>query len=73
MDRRDFLKTAATVAALAPLANFAGKLDASESKDGATGLKVTRRRYRNTDMTLPLLGTLREVPRRGAVFPRAVS
>ena len=56
MNRRDFLKTAATVAALAPLANFAGKLEAAESKDGAAGLKVTRRRYRNTDMTMPLLG-----------------
>ena len=56
MNRRDFLKTAATVAALAPLANLTGKLEAAESKDGAAGPKVTRRRYRNTNMTLPLLG-----------------
>ena len=56
MNRRDFLKTAATVAALAPLANLTGKLEAAESKDGAVGPKVTRRRYRNTDMTMPLLG-----------------
>ena len=56
MNRRDFLKNAAAVAALAPLANFAGKLETDKSADNAVRPKVTRRRYRNTNMTLPLLG-----------------
>ena len=53
MDRRDFLKSALAVAALAPVAGLAaGKTTAPASERG----KVTRRRYRDTDATVPLLG-----------------
>ena len=58
MDRRDFLKSALTIAALAPLAKLHAKAEADgdKSSDIVSGPGVTRRRYRNTAMTLPLLG-----------------
>ena len=58
MDRRDFLKSALTLAALAPLTRLAGAAgaDGDKSSDFAKGAQVTRRRYKNTGLTLPLLG-----------------
>ncbi|MBR4517501.1 MAG: aldo/keto reductase [Victivallales bacterium] len=61
MDRREFIKDALTVAALAPLARMAGaaekgKGDDMDKKANYTGTQVTRRPYRNTGMTMPLLG-----------------
>ena len=58
MDRRDFLKSALTLAALAPLTHLAAKagLDGDKSSDFAKGRQVTRRRYKGTNLTLPLLG-----------------
>jgi len=52
MDRREFLKNALAVAALAPLSRLAAQEnDAANAKP-----QVTRRRYRNSEITLPLLG-----------------
>lgn len=58
MNRRDFLKSALTVAALAPLIRLEGKAgaDGDKSSDFVTGKQVTRRRYKNTALTLPMLG-----------------
>ena len=58
MNRRDFLKTTLTLAALAPLTRLAAKsgADGDKSSDFAKGKQVTRRRYKNTNLTLPLLG-----------------
>ena len=58
MNRRDFLKSALTLAALAPLTRLAAKAgaDGDKSSDFAKGAQVTRRRYKNTALTLPLLG-----------------
>lgn len=58
MNRRDFLKGTLTAAALAPIAKLAAKAgaDGNKTSDLAKGAQVTRRRYRNTGMTLPLLG-----------------
>ena len=58
MNRRDFLKSALTFAALAPLARLQAKAgaDGDKSSDIVSGPGVTRRRYKNTAMTLPLLG-----------------
>jgi len=61
MDRREFIKDALAVAALAPLARLAGaaekgKGDDMDKKANDTGPQVTRRPYRNTGMTMPLLG-----------------
>jgi len=57
MNRRDFIKSALTVATLAPLANIAAAAEKGGLLDNTEkGLKVTRRPYRNTDMTMPLLG-----------------
>ena len=58
MDRRDFLKNALVLAALAPLAKLHAKAgaDGDKGSDIVTGSEVTRRRYKNTAMTLPLLG-----------------
>lgn len=58
MNRREFLKSALTLAALSPFA----KLYAKEGADGnkiseiAEGIQVTRRQYKNTSQMLPLLG-----------------
>lgn len=63
MTRRDFLKSALSLAALAPaarLSTLAARADeapaaaAPAATGGATG--VTRRPYRDTDVTIPLLG-----------------
>ena len=58
MDRRDFLKSALTIAALAPLAKLHAKAgaDGDKSSDVVSEPGVTRRRYKETAMTLPLLG-----------------
>ena len=58
MDRREFLKDALILAALAPLTKLHAKAgaDGDKSSDIVSGPGVTRRRYRNTAMTLPLLG-----------------
>lgn len=57
MNRRDFLKNAFALAAFAPLlrlgANEPMKTDEAASPSKA---RVVRRRYKNTDLTLPLLG-----------------
>ena len=46
------------LAALAPLTRLAGKAgaDGDKSSDLAKGKQVTRRRYKGTNLTLPLLG-----------------
>ena len=58
MNRREFLKTAFTLAALAPLMRLSAREGADGDKipDAAAGPQVTRRRYRDTNLTLPLLG-----------------
>ena len=58
MNRRDFLKNALTVAALAPLIRLDAKAgaDGDKSSDLAVGKQVSRRRYKNTALTLPMLG-----------------
>ena len=58
MNRRDFLKGALTAAALAPVAKLAAKAgaDGNKTSDLAKGAQVTRRRYKNTRLTLPMLG-----------------
>lgn len=57
MNRRDFLKSALTVAALLPVTRIAAAESSPKSRSpkDQTG-KVTRRRYKNTSLTLPLLG-----------------
>ena len=58
MNRREFLKGTLTAAALAPIAKLAAKAgaDGNKSSDLAKGPQVTRRQYRNTKLTLPMLG-----------------
>ena len=58
MNRRDFLKTALTAAVLAPVSRLAAKAgpDGDKSSDVTQGKQVTRRRYKNTNLTVPLLG-----------------
>ncbi len=58
MNRREFLKGALTAAALAPVAKLAAKAgaDGNKTSDLAKGPQVTRRRYKNTNLTLPMLG-----------------
>lgn len=56
MNRRDFLKSALTVAALAPVTKFAAIGAASEIIGSEKNDKITRRRYKNTALTVPLLG-----------------
>ena len=58
MKRREFIKTSLTAAALAvPVAQLAAKEgpDGDKSSEG-TGPQIARRRYRDTAMTVPLLG-----------------
>ena len=58
MNRRDFLKHALTVTTLAPFARvfaLAGP-DGDKKSDSVSGMQVVRRRYKDTAMTLPLLG-----------------
>ena len=58
MNRREFLKGTLTAAALAPIAKLAAKAgaDGNKTSDLAKGPQVTRRRYKNTSLTLPMLG-----------------
>ena len=60
MNRRDFLKSALAVAAFSSVAklNLGTALASKEAVSGGIDeeLKVTRRPYRNTGKTLPLLG-----------------
>ncbi len=58
MNRRDFLKSALTIAAFAPMAKLAAKagLDGDKTVDAPSGAQVTRRRYKNSNLMLPLLG-----------------
>ena len=58
MNRRDFLKGSLAAAVLAPLAELAAKAgaDGDKSSDLARGEQVVRRRYKNTGLTVPLLG-----------------
>ena len=57
MNRRDFLKRALTVAALASVSGVVAKegKDGDKSSEGK-GRPITRRRYKDTALTLPLLG-----------------
>ena len=58
MNRRDFLKSALTVAALAPVTRLAAKAgpDGNKTSEVIQGEQVTRKRYKNTGLTVPLLG-----------------
>ena len=58
MNRREFLKGTLTAAVLAPAAQLAAKAgaDGNKTSDLAKGAQVTRRRYKNTSLTLPMLG-----------------
>lgn len=59
MNRREFLKSALTIAAMTPVAHLAG---AAKTSDGimkntpVSEQQVTRRPYKDSSMTLPLLG-----------------
>ena len=57
MNRRDFLKSAFTVMALAPLTRLSAKEgpDGNKISDQVKQNQVTRRAYKNTAMTLPLI------------------
>ena len=56
MDRREFLKNAALLAALGPMAKLIGGAPGGANGGGGDLAQVTRRPYRKTGMTLPLLG-----------------
>lgn len=58
MNRREFLKGALTIAAFAPVTRLAAKEipDGDKTSDTAEGAQVTRRRYKTSALTLPLLG-----------------
>ena len=59
MNRREFLKSSLTVAAFGSVARLAGAAEKSGGIAGEpdrVGPQVTRRPYRNSSMTLPLLG-----------------
>ena len=54
MDRRDFLKRLLTLAAFAPVSKVTTAIAAPAVQDEPG--KVSRRRYKNTDLTVPMLG-----------------
>ena len=58
MERRDFLKNLFKVAAYSQIAGLADTLqeDVNADKRSGKGVQITRRPYRQTGMTLPLLG-----------------
>lgn len=58
MNRREFLKGALTLAAFAPITRLAAKAgaDGDKTSDVLQGSQVTRRRYKNSALTVPLLG-----------------
>ena len=67
MDRRDFLKNLFKVAAYSQVAGFADDLDDDWDADkrSGQGSQIIRRPYKQTAMTLPLLGfgTMRQIGR----------
>lgn len=87
MNRRDFLKSTLAAAALAPMTGLAAqtgtatdgsaekKQTPGEGKAGAaTGAQVTRRPYRDTNLTLPLLGFgLMRLPQKDGRIDRPVA
>ncbi len=54
MDRRDFLKSILTLAAFAPVSRISTAVAAPAAQDSPG--KVSRRRYKDTDLTIPMLG-----------------
>ncbi len=58
MNRREFLKGAMTVAALASVTRLTGQAGGGEDKSSklANGAQVVRRRFKDTNITVPLLG-----------------
>ena len=58
MDRRDFLRNLFRVAAYSQVAGLADTLsdDVNADKRSGSGVQITRRPYKKTGMTLPLLG-----------------
>ncbi len=60
MNRRDFLKSALAITTLGTVTRIAAQTglaaDQSPAPAGENPQKVTRRRYKNTDLTLPVLG-----------------
>ena len=58
MNRRDFLKSTLAVAALAPVSRLAAKAgaDGDKASDVIEGGQVTRRKYKGTNLSVPLLG-----------------
>lgn len=59
MNRREFLKSTLTIAAMTPVAHLAGaaeKNDGSMKNTPVSDQQVTRRPYKDSSMTLPLLG-----------------
>ena len=58
MNRREFLKSALTLAALAPVTRLAAKAgaDGDKASDLTSGAQVTRRRWKDSALTVPLLG-----------------
>jgi len=58
MDRRDFLKNAIVFTALGSVAHLAAQagIVPDDKSSVGKGPQVTRRRYKNTDLTLPMLG-----------------
>ena len=77
MDRRDFLKSALTVAALGSVSRFAAHAEtdnATKSSAAGTAAQVTRRPYKNSGMTLPLLGFgLMRLPEKDGKVDRATA
>ena len=58
MNRRDFLKSTLAIAALAPVSRLAAKAgaDGDKASDVIEGGQVTRRKYKGTNLSVPLLG-----------------
>ena len=54
MDRRDFLKSILTLAAFAPVSKISTAVAAPATLKSSG--KVSRRRYKDTDLTVPMLG-----------------
>lgn len=54
--RRDFLKGAMSLAALGAFARLAGQAGADGDKASGPGAQVTRRKYKDTALALPMLG-----------------
>lgn len=75
MNRREFLKSTLTVAALAPVTRLAAEATGTgtSSKNGRVP-QVTRRRYKDTELTLPLLGFgLMRLPEKDGKVDRATA